>query len=192
MRVVVIDHEDSFSYNLVQGLAEAGAEVRCLRYTEPWTAVARQRPGAIVLSPGPGHPSDRRVTRTARAVLRRLSGRIPTLGVCLGHQIIGDAFGARIVRGRPVHGETTPVRHAPDPIFDGMPNPFAAARYHSLRVARHPMPPALRPIAWAPDGSLMAVRHANAPIVGVQFHPESFLTEGGPRMLRNFLAEAAR
>ena len=192
MKVVVIDHEDSFVYNLAQGLSRRSVDVRCLRYTVPLEAVRRLRPDAIVLSPGPGHPRDRRVTGLAHTILDALSPETPTLGVCLGHQVIGEHFGGHVGPGTPVHGQTAPVRHGTDPFFEGVPSPFAAARYHSLVVRPDPLPRCLRVVAQSRDGTIMGVRHREAPIVGVQFHPESFLTEGGPRMLDNFLAEVRR
>jgi anthranilate synthase/aminodeoxychorismate synthase-like glutamine amidotransferase len=192
-RVLVIDHEDSFAQNLVQELARQGAKVSCLRSTRPWAEAEAADPEAIVLSPGPGQPSDRRRTRLSRAILRRWGRSRPILGVCLGHQLIADYCGGHIVRApEPVHGDTDRIVHAGDPLFRGVPSPFRAARYHSLLVDARRLPAALEPIAWGTGGVLMGLRHTRWPVCGVQFHPESYLTPEGPTILANFLAEVRR
>lgn len=192
MKVVLIDHEDSFVYNLAQSLAVAGADVTCLRYTVPLDAVRKEDADAYVFSPGPGHPNDRRVTGLARQILTEFAAERPTLGVCLGHQLIGEFWGGRVVRGRPVHGMTARVYHRKDPLFHGVPSPFPAARYHSLVLDPTGVPPALEVTARTRRGEVMAVRHRDWPVLGVQFHPESFLTRGGGRIVENFLTEARR
>ncbi|MGI0054308.1 MAG: anthranilate synthase component II [Thermoplasmata archaeon] len=192
MKIVLIDHEDSFVYNLDQALRAGGATVRCVRYNVGFPSLRREDPDAVVFSPGPGHPRDRGVTGLARQVLERYGRERPILGVCLGHQLIAEHYGARVVRGTPVHGETARVRHQSVPLFRGVPNPFRAARYHSLVVDRASLPAVLRPTAVALDGTLMALEHRTDPVRGVQFHPESFLTEGGRRLIDNFLAEVRR
>ncbi len=192
-RVLVIDHEDSFAQNLVQELARQGARVRCLRSTVPFHEAERIDPEAIVLSPGPGSPSDRRRTRLSRTVLRRWGSSRPILGVCLGHQLIAEFCGGRIVRApEPVHGDTDRIVHAGDDLFRGVPSPFRAARYHSLLVDGKSLPPALEPIAWGTGKVVMGIRHTAWPLRGVQFHPESYLTGPGPAILANFLAEVHR
>lgn len=193
MKVLVIDHEDSFVYNVDQALRKAGAEVRTVRYTAPWSELLEYDADGFVLSPGPGHPRDRHVTRLARRVLSEFSGERPVLGICLGHQLIGEYFGGRVVRARsPVHGATAPIRHGVDGLFRGLPSPFDAARYHSLVLDAHRVPPALEVTASTTDGTVMAVRHRRRPVAGIQFHPESYLTSRGPTILRNFLREVHR
>ncbi|HZY69695.1 MAG TPA: aminodeoxychorismate/anthranilate synthase component II [Thermoplasmata archaeon] len=193
MKVVVIDHEDSFVYNLRQAFAGLGHSVATLRYTVPRGDVARERPDALVLSPGPGHPSDRRVTGLARELVAESAGRVPILGVCLGHQLLGELYGARVVRAAdPVHGVAGPVTHEGTGVFAGIPSPFAGARYHSLIIDRATVASPLAITASAEDGTPMAIRHLRDPTVGVQFHPESYLTEAGTKLLENFLAEAKR
>lgn len=192
MKIVLIDHEDSFVYNLAQAFTVAGAEVTCLRYTVPFSEVERAEPDAFVLSPGPGHPSDRRVTGLARKVLAEYGDHRPTMGVCLGHQLIGEFFGGHVIRGTPVHGETAAVHHDRDPLFEGVPTPFEAARYHSLVIDPKSVPADLSVTARTRRREVMGVRHRRYPVVGVQFHPESFLTRNGPQILQNFVAEARR
>lgn len=193
MRLLLIDHEDSFVYNVDQALRTAGAEVRTVRYTAPWSDVLDFDPDAFVFSPGPGHPRDRRVTGLARRILSEFSAERPVLGVCLGHQLIGEYFGGRVIHAEsPVHGATAPVQHGADPLFRSVPSPFAAARYHSLVLDAHRVPEALEVTASTADGTVMAIRHRRRPVVGVQFHPESYLTARGPRILHNFLREVAR
>jgi anthranilate synthase/aminodeoxychorismate synthase-like glutamine amidotransferase len=193
MKILLIDHEDSFVYNVDQALRTAGADVRTIRYTARWSEITTYDPDAFVFSPGPGHPRDRRVTGLARRVLTEFSRERPVLGVCLGHQLIGEYFGGRVVHApSPVHGATAAVRHGTDPLFRGMPSPFDAARYHSLVLDAGRVPRVLEVTASTPGGTVMAVRHRHRPVAGVQFHPESYLTTRGPTILRNFLGEVHR
>ncbi len=192
MKIVLVDHEDSFVYNLAQALRAGGADVATLRYTVPLHEVDRRDADGFVLSPGPGHPRDRRVTGLARRILAKWGAERPVLGVCLGHQIIGDAYGGRVIHGTPVHGRTAQVFHTADPLYEGVPNPFAAARYHSLVVDRRLLPPDLVRTAATREGTVMGLRHRRRPVSGVQFHPESFLTERGTALLTNFLREVRR
>ena len=183
--ILMVDNYDSFTYNLVQMLTSAGAEVEVLRNdAESAEAMLARRPEGIVLSPGPGRPEDAGVCLD----LIRLHAEVPILGVCLGHQALGLAFGATVDRApRLMHGKTSPVRHGDQGVFAGLPNPFDATRYHSLEVKENTLPEELEPIAWADDGTLMGLRHRSLPYWGVQFHPESVLTGSGPRLLANFL-----
>ena len=183
--IAVIDNYDSFTYNLVQYLGELGAEVRVFRNdavtVEELDALD---PSHIVISPGPGDPSDAGVSRQ---VIREMGARRPVLGVCLGHQCIGDVFGGRVVRAkRLVHGKTSPVYHYGSGLYQGLPSPFDATRYHSLIVAE-PLPEDLEVTAFTTEGEVMGLRHKTYPIHGVQFHPESILTSGGKQILSNFL-----
>jgi anthranilate synthase/aminodeoxychorismate synthase-like glutamine amidotransferase len=183
--IAVIDNYDSFTYNLVQYFGELGAEVQVFRNdaitVEALDALA---PDHIVISPGPGEPSDAGVSGD---VIRALGPRRPLLGVCLGHQCIGEVFGGQVIRApRLVHGKTSPILHRGDGLFAGLPSPFDATRYHSLIVAE-PLPDALEVTALTSEGEVMGLRHRNHPIHGVQFHPESILTEHGKQILRNFL-----
>ncbi len=183
--IAVIDNYDSFTYNLVQHLGELGAEVRVYR-NDAITAgeLAALGPSHIVISPGPGDPS---AAGVSNAVIRELGSQIPLLGVCLGHQCIGQVFGGQVVRApRLVHGKTSPIYHYGDGLFVGLPSPFQATRYHSLIVAE-PLPAGLEITAFTPDGEVMGLRHATWPVFGVQFHPESILTVGGKQILQNFL-----
>jgi anthranilate synthase/aminodeoxychorismate synthase-like glutamine amidotransferase len=184
--IAVIDNYDSFTYNLVQYLGELGAEV-CVYRNDAITVsgLAATKPSHIVISPGPGDPSDAGISRD---VIRELGPSRPILGVCLGHQCIGEVFGGRVVRApRLVHGKTSPIYHYGDGLFVGLPSPFDATRYHSLIVAE-PAPDDLEITAFTTDGEVMGLRHKSLPIYGVQFHPESILTAGGKTILRNFLA----
>jgi anthranilate synthase/aminodeoxychorismate synthase-like glutamine amidotransferase len=190
VRVLVIDNYDSFVWNLVQALRALGAETDVLR-NDAITAeeALARRPDAVLLSPGPCTPREAGVS--VDLVRAACAARIPLLGVCLGHQAIGAAFGAEIVRGaRPVHGKTSEVAHDGRGVLAGLPNPIVAMRYHSLVVAE-PLPACLEATARAPDGALMGLRHRDAPIEGVQFHPESYLTPEGPALLANFLRSAS-
>jgi anthranilate synthase/aminodeoxychorismate synthase-like glutamine amidotransferase len=189
--LLVIDNYDSFTYNLVQYLGELGEEVRVFR-NDAITVdeVAAMRPQRLVISPGPCTPNEAGISVP---LVRRLAGRIPILGVCLGHQSIGAAFGGRIVRaGRIMHGKTSPILHDEHTIFEGLPNPFDATRYHSLLIERSTMPECLEISAWTAEGEIMGVRHREVLLEGIQFHPESILTLEGKRLLRNFLELAAR
>jgi anthranilate synthase component II len=196
-RVLVIDNYDSFTYNLVQELAELGAEPTVVR-NDAWTLeqVRDFAPDGIVISPGPGSPENARDIGISNDVIRELGTRIPLLGVCLGHQCIGYVFGARITRAPELlHGKTSQIYHRGEGILDGLPIPFEATRYHSLIVERASLPHDLKVTAETHDEIVMAVRHREYPIEGVQFHPESVLTSEGMRLLRNFLkltAEPAR
>jgi anthranilate synthase component II len=188
--VLVLDNYDSFTFNLVQYLGELGADVQVRRNDAVDVAGVRAlTPDRIVVSPGPGRPEDAGVTC---AVIRELAGEVPILGVCLGHQAIGQVFGGRVVSApAPRHGKTSSVVHDGQGIFQGLTGPFEAGRYHSLVVAPDPWPAVLEVAARADDdGVVMALRHREFPLHGVQFHPESVLTADGRRMLRNFLERA--
>ena len=184
--IVVIDNYDSFTYNLVQYLGELGCEVQVFRNdTITVEELHRLRPSQIVVSPGPGDPSDAGISKD---VIHELGPEIPTLGVCLGHQCIGEAFGGKVERAaRLMHGKTSLVYHHGDALFANVPNPFEATRYHSLIVSE-PLPPELEILALTQEGEVMALRHRTHPIYGVQFHPESILTIDGKQMLSNFLS----
>lgn len=184
--IIVIDNYDSFTYNLVQYLAEFGVEVHIYRNDAitPAECLA-QHPSHIVISPGPGNPSDAGVSCD---VINKLGSQIPILGVCLGHQCIGAVYGGKIAQApRLMHGKTSPVLHNGEGVFRGLPNPFQAMRYHSLTV-QEPLPSDLLPTAHTPEGELMGLRHWIFPTHGVQFHPESILTQCGKQLLRNFLS----
>lgn len=188
--ILMIDNYDSFTWNLVQYIGEISETPRVVRNDEITVEdVARMKPDAIVISPGPGRPADAGICLD---VVRRWSGKIPILGVCLGHQCIGQAFGGTIVRAeRLVHGKTSAVIHTGRGIFLDVDNPFQATRYHSLLVAREGLPEVLHVIAWTPENEIMALRHREHETWGVQFHPESILTLQGKDILRNFLRLAA-
>jgi anthranilate synthase/aminodeoxychorismate synthase-like glutamine amidotransferase len=185
--LLVLDNYDSFTYNLVQYLCELGAELVVRRNDEVAVEeIARElRPEKIVISPGPGTPDDAGVTL---AVVEKFAGRVPLLGVCLGHQAIGQAFGGRVVRApRPVHGKPAAVGHDGRTIYTGLPQPFEAGRYHSLVVERETLPACLMVSAETVDGIVMGLRHREFAVEGVQFHPESILTGAGKQLLDNFL-----
>ena len=184
--IVVIDNYDSFTYNLVQYLGELGAQIEVYRNDAVTIEELRRlKPTHIVISPGPGEPDDAGISK---AVIQELGSEIPILGVCLGHQCIGQAFGGNVVRaGRLMHGKTSPIYHSGDELFMGVSSPFEATRYHSLIVA-DPLPEELEFIAFTREGELMGLRHRRYPIYGVQFHPESILTQSGKQILRNFLS----
>jgi para-aminobenzoate synthetase component II len=184
--IVVIDNYDSFTYNLVQYLGELGAAVVVYRNDEISVDQIRAcRPEGVLISPGPGNPDEAGVSLE---LLARLSSELPILGVCLGHQAIGQAFGSRVVRaGRLMHGRTSPILHDGSGVFAGLPSPFTATRYHSLIVERASLGPDLVVTAWTEEGEIMGLRHRSLPVEGVQFHPESFLTEHGHELLGNFL-----
>jgi len=184
--ILMIDNYDSFTWNLVQYLGELGSTPEVVRNDEITVGeVERRAPSAIVISPGPGRPADAGISS---AVVEALSGQIPILGVCLGHQCIGEVFGGKIVRAeRLVHGKTSAVIHTGRGIFLDVDNPFQATRYHSLLVAREGLPEKLQIMAWTAENEIMAVRHRDHETWGVQFHPESILTTCGKDLLRNFL-----
>jgi len=184
--ILLVDNYDSFTYNLYQYLGELGAETRVIRNDEMSAEAALAlRPGSIVISPGPGTPDQSGVTLD---VIRAAAGRLPVLGVCLGHQALGQAFGGKVVRAPKVmHGKTSEIRHDGRTLFSGLPDPFTATRYHSLIVARDSVPECLEVSAWTADGIVMGLRHREYPMEGVQFHPESILTTAGKDLLRNFL-----
>jgi anthranilate synthase/aminodeoxychorismate synthase-like glutamine amidotransferase len=184
--LLMIDNYDSFTYNLVQYFGELGEDVRVFRNDEiDLDRIEELNPQRICLSPGPCSPDQAGITLD---VIRRFAGRTPILGVCLGHQAIGQAFGGKVVRSQKVmHGKTSPIEHTGQGVFAGLPMPFTATRYHSLAVERDSVPPELEVSAWTADGEIMGLRHRTLPIEGVQFHPESIATEHGHDMLKNFL-----
>ena len=186
--ILVVDHYDSFTYNLVQLIETLGGRTEVVKSdVESAEALVARKPEAVVLSPGPGRPED---AGCFVELLRRLPASTPVLGVCLGHQAMGIVSGGRVERTRPVHGKASLVHHEGRGILAGVPNPFEAARYHSLVVTKNDLPPELELIGWTEDDLVMATQHRELPRFGVQFHPESILTPVGPTILRNFLALA--
>ena len=185
----MIDNYDSFTYNLVQYLGELGEEVVVRRNDEiTLTEISPLSPLAVVLSPGPGTPAEAGICKD---LLRELGPTLPVLGVCLGHQCLGEAFGGTVRRAPQVmHGKVSRVTHLEQSVFRGIPSPFAATRYHSLVVDRENLPAALELTAWTDDGTVMGLRHRQYPLAGVQFHPEAILTEHGHALLANFLQDA--
>jgi para-aminobenzoate synthetase component II len=186
--ILVIDNYDSFTYNLVQYLGELGRHLQVVR-NDAITVVEIERldPSHIVISPGPRTPDEAGVSLE---LIERLAGRIPLLGVCLGHQAIGQVFGARVVRSeRVMHGKVSPVQHDGTGVHAGLPSPFIATRYHSLTLQPDSIPDSLLVNAWTESGEIMGVRHRELPLHGVQYHPESIMTEGGKQILENFLRE---
>jgi anthranilate synthase component 2 len=184
--ILVLDNYDSFTYNLVQYLGELGAAAKVVRNDELGVdEVAALKPERIVISPGPCTPNEAGISLE---LIRRLAGRVPILGVCLGHQAIGQAFGGKVVRARQVmHGKVSRIHHDGRGVFAGLPQDFTATRYHSLAVERASLPPALEESAQSEDGEIMGLRHRALPVEGVQFHPEALLTEHGRKLLENFL-----
>jgi anthranilate synthase/aminodeoxychorismate synthase-like glutamine amidotransferase len=184
--ILVIDNYDSFTYNLVQYLGELGAQLEVRRNDQTTVdEIARLAPERIVISPGPKTPSEAGI---CLEVIEKLAGRVPILGVCLGHQAIGQAFGGKVVRApQLMHGKTSEIRHDGKTIFSGLPNPFSATRYHSLIVERASLPSCLEISATTSDGLIMGLRHKEMKVEGVQFHPESVLTDAGKQLLANFL-----
>jgi anthranilate synthase/aminodeoxychorismate synthase-like glutamine amidotransferase len=184
--ILLLDNYDSFVYNVARSLRELGGRVEVVR-SDALTLEDALAAGFshLVISPGPGTPADAGVSL---ALVRALRGRIPVLGICLGHQVIAEAYGGRVVSSsEPVHGRATPIVHTGEGIFAGLPSPFLAGRYHSLAVDSSTLPPPLRAVAWSPGGEIMALRAEDAPVWGVQFHPESILTPAGETLLASFL-----
>jgi anthranilate synthase component 2 len=184
--LLMIDNYDSFTYNIVQYFGELGEEVRVYRNDRiSLEEIEQMAPQRLVVSPGPCSPEEAGISVAA---IRHFAGKIPLLGVCLGHQSIGAAFGGKVVRSATLmHGKTSPIHHDGRELFAGLPNPFNATRYHSLVVERESLPSCLEVTAWVEEGEIMGLRHTELPLWGVQFHPESILTEGGMEILRNFL-----
>ena len=186
--LLMIDNYDSFTYNLVQYFGELGEEVMVFRNDEITAGeVARLKPARIVISPGPCTPDEAGISVS---LIERYSRQVPILGVCLGHQSIGQAFGGKIIHARQLmHGKTSPIFHNGAGVFRDLPNPFTATRYHSLVIERESLPECLEITAWTEDGEIMGVRHKTLPVEGLQFHPESILTQYGHQLLENFLSQ---
>lgn len=185
--LLMIDNYDSFTYNIVQYFGELGEDVRTVRNDEiTLEQIAAMNPDRICISPGPKAPKDAGISL---AILREFKGKLPILGVCLGHQAIGEAFGGNVIRAKQVmHGKTSPVAHTGVGVFKDLPSPFTVIRYHSLAIERASLPDCLEVTAWTDDGEIMGVRHKDYDIEGVQFHPESILSEHGHALFKNFLA----
>ncbi len=184
--ILMIDNYDSFTYNLVQYFGEMGASLKVIRNDKiSLREIAGMKPDGIVISPGPGFPKDAGISNS---VIKEFAGKIPLLGVCLGHQCIGEVFGGRVIKAtRPMHGKTSKIHHDGKGIFRGLPNPFEAIRYHSLVVERKSLPECLEITAQTKEKEIMGLKHGKYPVWGVQFHPESILTSGGKKMLKNFM-----
>jgi anthranilate synthase/aminodeoxychorismate synthase-like glutamine amidotransferase len=189
--LLMIDNYDSFTYNLVQYLGELGQELNVFRNDKlTISEIEKMRPDWIVVSPGPCTPKEAGISVET---IRRFAGEIPILGVCLGHQSIGEAFGGDVIRAPYLmHGKTSMIHHDGKTIFEGLPNPFEATRYHSLVIKRETLPPVLEVSAWTEDGIIMGVRHREFIVEGVQFHPESILTRVGKDLLRNFIKRSGQ
>ncbi len=189
--LLMIDNYDSFTYNIVQYFGELGQEVKVFRNDAiSLSEIARLKPDYLVISPGPCAPAQAGISLNA---IREFSGKIPLLGVCLGHQSIGEAFGGKVIHAKKLmHGKVSPVHHTQTGVFRGLPNPVICTRYHSLAIERESLPDCLEVTAWTEDGEIMGVRHKTLAVEGVQFHPESILTEHGHDMLKNFLEEHAQ
>ena len=189
--LLMIDNYDSFTYNLVQYFGELGEEVRVFRNDEITVEeISAMKPDRICISPGPCSPAEAGISLD---VLRRFGGALPILGVCLGHQAIGHAYGGKVIRARTLmHGKTAPIEHTGVGVFAGLPNPFTATRYHSLAVERESLPDCLEITAWTADGEIMGLRHRTLAVEGVQFHPESIASEHGHALLKNFLEQRRR
>ena len=191
MKLLLVDNYDSFVYNLAQAFGALGTEPIVIRNHASVEELVKTDPDAVVISPGPGTPKDAGVSVDA---IKTFAGRVPILGVCLGHQCIGAAFGGRIDRAEvgPVHGKTSEIEHDASGVFGGLPSPFVATRYHSLAIEEDTFPAELRVTARSEDGVVMGVAHKELPVEGVQFHPESVLTIDGPALLENFVKSATR
>ena len=187
--LLMIDNYDSFTYNLVQYFGELGADVKVFRNDEITVEqITLMKPEQIVVSPGPCSPAEAGISVAA---IKEFAGKIPLLGVCLGHQSIGAAFGGKIIHAKKLmHGKVSPVHHLDQGVFKGLPNPLTCTRYHSLAIERASLPDCLEVTAWTDDGEIMGVRHKTLAVEGVQFHPESILTERGHDLLRNFLEQS--
>ncbi len=188
--LLMIDNYDSFTYNLVQYFGELGQDVQVYRNDEiTLEQIEALKPQYLVISPGPCSPREAGISVAA---IQHFAGKLPIMGVCLGHQSIGEAFGGKIIHAKTLmHGKVSPVEHSDQGMFKGLPSPFNVTRYHSLAIERESLPDCLEVTAWTEDGEIMGVRHKTLPIEGVQFHPESILTEHGHAMLDNFLKEFA-
>ncbi|TVO63271.1 anthranilate synthase component II [Denitromonas ohlonensis] len=188
--LLMIDNYDSFTYNLVQYFGELGAKVKTFRNDEiSVEQIGHMAPTHLVISPGPCTPNEAGISVEA---IKRYAGTLPILGVCLGHQSIGAAYGGKVVHAkRLMHGKTSPVHHLDQGVFKGLPNPLVSTRYHSLAVERESLPDCLEVTAWTEDGEIMGLRHKTLDVEGVQFHPESILTQHGHDLLRNFLNRTA-
>ena len=184
--LLMIDNYDSFTYNIVQYFGELGEDVRTVRNDEiTLEQIAAMKPDRICISPGPKAPKDAGISLD---ILREFKGKLPILGVCLGHQAIGEAFGGKVIRAKQVmHGKTSTIAHIGEGVFTGLPSPFTVIRYHSLAIERSSLPACLEVTAWTDDGEIMGVRHKDYDIEGVQFHPESILSEHGHALFKNFL-----
>ena len=184
--LLMIDNYDSFTYNIVQYLGELGEDVRTVRNDEiTLEQIEQMAPERICISPGPKAPKDAGISLD---ILREFKGKLPILGVCLGHQAIGEAFGGKVIRAKQVmHGKTSLIAHTGEGVFKGLPSPFTVIRYHSLAIERASLPDCLEVTAWTDDGEIMGVRHKEYDIEGVQFHPESILSEHGHALFKNFL-----
>jgi anthranilate synthase component 2 len=188
MKLLMVDNYDSFTYNIVQYFGELGAQVEVFRNDEiTIEQIAERKPDRLVISPGPCSPAEAGISVAA---IRHFAGKLPILGVCLGHQAIGAALGGKIVRAQQLmHGKTSEITTTQEGVFSGLPQRFTVNRYHSLAIERESCPAELKVTAWTPDGEIMGVRHKTLAIEGVQFHPESILTEHGHAMLKNFLEQ---
>jgi len=188
LKLLMVDNYDSFTFNIVQYFGELGAEVEVFRNDDiSLEGIAARRPDRLVISPGPCSPAEAGISVAA---IQHFAGKLPILGVCLGHQSIGAAFGGQIVRAQQLmHGKTSVITTTQEGVFTDLPSQFTVNRYHSLAIARASCPSELKVTAWTEDGEIMGVRHASLPIQGVQFHPESILTEHGHAMLKNFLEQ---
>ncbi len=184
--LLLIDNYDSFTYNLFQYLSELGAEVIVVRNDKTTIEeIEQMKPERIVISPGPSTPLQSGISND---VIRHFGSKLPVLGVCLGHQCIGHTYGGKVMRAKQImHGKSSLIHHKNEGILAGLPNPFSAIRYHSLIVEREALPDCLEVTAWTDDGTIMGLRHRKYPVEGIQFHPESFMTQGGKEILRNFL-----
>jgi para-aminobenzoate synthetase component 2 len=184
--ILMIDNYDSFTYNLVQYLGELGQKIQVYRNDKiNLEQIEQLKPERLVISPGPCTPKEAGISVAA---IKHFAGRLPILGVCLGHQSIGEAFGGRIIRAeRLMHGKTSPILHDGRTVFAGLPNPFTATRYHSLIIERNSLPDCLEISAWTSEGEIMGVRHREFTVEGIQFHPESIITKVGKDLLRNFI-----